>query len=506
MKRSWLGLAAIVVVFLTGCNLASPTRADLVSPDLQQHHTIAFSASADSWVSHEHPKANFGTSSELKVDGSPVKRSYLRFDITGVSGKVTGATLRLYDDGNGSVAGPAVYLTGNAWTEKGITWNDRPSRLSGVLDTAGRVRASSWIGLDVTKAVVGNGTYSFELASSSSDGVLLSSREAADHRPELVVTVQVSGTAVAAQTPTVAVSATPPPANTGTPVATQTPVQTSTSAPAPTPTATSGLPSFGHVYLIVMENKEYDSIVGSPKAPYINSLLSKYSTASNYYAVTHPSQPNYIALFSGSTHGVTDDDVHNVSGRNLADQLETKGRSWKVFAENYPGGCYTDKTATGGEDGSGTYARKHNPAISFTDVNQNYSRCASHITDLKHFDPAAASFEMIVPNLCNDMHDCPVSSGDSFLEGFLPRILESQAWKQGGVIFLTFDEGDSDVHGGGHVLTIAISPYSRPGYHSPSFYDHYSLLRTIEDAWGLGCLEKSCDASSMKDLFRTGNP
>lgn len=266
------------------------------------------------------------------------------------------------------------------------------------------------------------------------------------------------------------------------------------------------VPSFGHVYVIVMENKDYGSIVGSKDAPYTNSVIHKYGLATNYYAVAHPSQPNYLALFSGSTQGVTDDKVHDVSGRNLADQLKAHGKTWRVYAENVPLGCYKGAKASGGEDGSGTYARKHEPAISFTDIGNSPSRCA-HITDLTHFDPEAANYEFIVPNLCHDTHDCSISEGDAFLRAFVPRILGSNAWKHDGVLFITWDESEQDEgRGGGRVPTLVISPLVRPGFKSSIPHTHYSLLRTIEDAWGLGCLNRTCAASNMAEFFGSRPP
>lgn len=213
-----------------------------------------------------------------------------------------------------------------------------------------------------------------------------------------------------------------------------------TTAPStPTSPPGAGLPDFRHIYLLVLENQEYGSIVGNASAPYVNSLIARYGLATAYAAVVHPSEPNYLALFSGSTQGVTDDGVHDLAGSNLADQLDAHGRSWRVFAQNVPGGCHTGASASGGADGSGTYARKHEPAISFSDIRANATRCG-YIADFSHFDPSSADFELIVPNMCNDMHDCSVSSGDAFLRSFVPRIIDSPAFEDS-VLFITWDEG-----------------------------------------------------------------
>ncbi len=261
------------------------------------------------------------------------------------------------------------------------------------------------------------------------------------------------------------------------------------------------MPNFSHVYVLMLENHEYQKIVSSPDAPYMNGLIAQYGLATNYLSIAHPSQPNYLAIFSGSTQGVTDDSPHTIMASNLADQLESAGKTWKLFEQNIPTTCFKGSSASGGEDGTGKYARKHNPAISFTDINSSSARCAN-ITDFTHFDPAVASFELIAPNTCNIMHDCGVATGDQFLSGFVPQILNSPAWQQNGVLFVTFDEGSSDSGGGGHVPLLVISKQVPAGFKSSLPHNHYSLLRTIEDAWGLPCLENACTADALSEFFK----
>ena len=244
--------------------------------------------------------------------------------------------------------------------------------------------------------------------------------------------------------------------------------------------------------------------MGSPQAPYLNSLIAAYGLATNYFGVAHPSQPNYLALFSGSTQGVTDDGSHDLAGTNLVDQLEAAHKTWSVFAQDYPGGCFTGSTKAGSGEGigkAGSYARKHNPAISFTDISSNPARCA-HIASLAAFDPAAADFELIVPNQCNDMHSCPMADGDAFLSTFVPRDHLEPGLRQ-----------QRPVH---HHRRRHVEPGRRragrdnrgqparasPGFTSCVRHDHYSLLRTIEDAWGLACLGQACSATNMAEFFR----
>ncbi len=262
------------------------------------------------------------------------------------------------------------------------------------------------------------------------------------------------------------------------------------------------VPAFSHVFTIVLENRSSGSVLGSREMPYLNELVSRYGVADEYQAVGHPSQPNYLALFSGTTQGVTDDQPHDLSASTLADQLEAAGRSWRVYAENVPGGCFRGATATtGGTDGAGTYVRKHEPAISFGAISGSPARCAN-IRPLSDFDPAASTYALIVPNMCNDAHDCPLSTADAWLRTYVSRILDSPAWSDGGVLFITFDEADSGDRAANHVATLVIAPTVVPGMRSSVPHTHYSLLRTIETGLGLGCLAESCQANTLGEFFR----
>lgn len=249
------------------------------------------------------------------------------------------------------------------------------------------------------------------------------------------------------------------------------------------------LPSFSHILLIVMENKEAGDVIGSAQAPYINGLARSYGLATNDYAVAHPSLPNYLALLAGGTLGVTSDCANCLRrAPNLADQLDAHGRSWKAYIEDLPRPCFLGSAA-------GEYALKHNPWLYFTDIRGSRERC-SRVVPLSRLSSDLArntlpDFAWVTPNVCHDMHDCSVQAGDTWLASFLPPLLASPAWRQGGVIFITWDEGTSDAGccsagGGGLVPLLVIAPGMRAGLRVGTPLTHYSLLRTIEDAWGLG--------------------
>lgn len=278
-----------------------------------------------------------------------------------------------------------------------------------------------------------------------------------------------------------------------------------TSLLSPPPGGDVTVPRSRHIWLLILENKTFDQIVGNPAAPYLNDLISKGGLATRYQAVDHPSQPNYLALFSGSLQGVADDKPHDLNATTLADQVEAAGMTWHVYAENVPKGCSNVPTASGGVDGTGDYARKHEPAISFTSIRNDPARCA-HITPLTGFDPGVADVTIIVPNLCNDMHDCSVAVGDSWLRTFVPKITGSSAYADGGMLFITWDEGADGTTPPNRVATIVSSPLVAPGTTSNVSHNHYSLLRTIQSALGLGCLANSCSANTLGELFTNPLP
>lgn len=269
---------------------------------------------------------------------------------------------------------------------------------------------------------------------------------------------------------------------------------------------TSTIPGFNHIFIIVMENTEASDIVNNPAAPYLNSLIAQYASATNYYGITHPSLSNYLALTGGDTFGITNDCTDCfIDKDNIANQLEVAGRSWKAYMEAMPQPCFVGDAGT-------LYGQRHNPFIYYDNIRTNPSRCQKIVPfDQFSTDLAANSlpdFVWISPNLCHDLHDCQLSEGDTWLQTWVPQILASPAWQNNGVLFITFDEGTSNADcctyaTGGKVETLVISPLVQPGFTSAVAYDHYSLLRTIEMAWGLPLLgQAGCDCSApMSDFF-----
>jgi phosphatidylinositol-3-phosphatase len=256
-----------------------------------------------------------------------------------------------------------------------------------------------------------------------------------------------------------------------------------------------------HIVVIVMENHEYPKIIGSSDAPYINALATDGVLLTSEYAVTHPSLPNYLALTGGSTFGITSDCTDcNVKARNLVDQFAANGISWKAYMETMPDPCFKGSFAG---SAPGEYAKKHDPFMYFDDVRNRPKRCRLVVPfsrfrrDLKARLP---QFVWITPNECHDMHSCSVATGDAWLKKWVPRIVP--ALGSNGIVIVLFDEGTSDAtccsmdSGGGHVAAIIAGPGAKAGEQITSDADHYSILRLIEDEWGLKRLGSAADTTT----------
>jgi hypothetical protein len=256
------------------------------------------------------------------------------------------------------------------------------------------------------------------------------------------------------------------------------------------------VPPFRHVVVIVFENKERASVLGRPTAPTFNRMAAKYASLGRYYAVTHPSLPNYLVLVSGSTQGITTDCTRCLAGgRSLADTLGAAGRTWKAYAEGLPHAGFTGPAA-------GAYAKKHVPFLYFRDVVADPARRARVVPFARLLADLRADtlpdFALVVPDLCHSMHDCPVAAGDAWLRTVLPPLLRLSET----VVFVVFDEGTTDARGGGRVPALALGTAVRPGSRSDAPTGHCGLLRTVEDAWDLPRLGCSARAAPISAIWR----
>src|SRR6266566_3861113 len=262
------------------------------------------------------------------------------------------------------------------------------------------------------------------------------------------------------------------------------------------------------VFLILMENHNWSDIKDSSSAPYINhTLLPQASYAEQYYNPPgiHPSEPNYLWLEAGTNFGITNDNDpssnHQSTTMHLVTLLKNANISWKAYQEDISG---TSCPLTSVNQ----YAPKHDPFVFFDDVtNTNDSASAYCIAHVRPYTELAndlqnntvASYNFITPNLCNDMHDCSVGTGDTWLSNNVPTIMNSTAYQQGGAIFITWDEGEG---GDGPIGMIVLSPNAKVGYQNTIHYDHGSTLRTFQEIFHVTpLLGGAASATDLSDLF-----
>ena len=274
-----------------------------------------------------------------------------------------------------------------------------------------------------------------------------------------------------------------------------TPTRTPTSTPTPTRTL-----AFSNVFVVVEENHSYSQVVGSSSMPYLNSLISKYALATQYYADAHPSLPNYLWIATGSADGISSDVCGvTVSNDNIVRELAGAGVSWKSYQESLPSVGYLGCS-------SGNYAEKHDPFAYFSDV-QNNSVQLDKIVPFTEFATDLASgtlprFSFITPNLQDDAHTGTLAQADTWLQANIAPLLAKPMFQVGGsaLLIVVFDESIStDVtHGGGQVAWVAIGPKVKPGYRSVIFYQHQSTLRLILK--GLGATTFPSAAATAPDM------
>jgi len=276
-----------------------------------------------------------------------------------------------------------------------------------------------------------------------------------------------------------------------------------TNAPTLTATPAPRVPNFQNIIVVVLENKEFGLIYGNSKMPYFNQLAKSYTLLTQHYAVTHPSLPNYLAMIGGDTFGINFDCTSCIRDvPSLPDLIEASGRTWKTYQEDMPSPCFSGIDA-------GNYAMKHNPFIYFQLIRLDKERCARSIVPFTQLssDLAAGTlpnFIFIIPNQCNDAHDCPISVADAWLKtlmGKLVPVLDADGKPY--LIVITWDEGQGDHSccglpqaAGGRVATILVSPQVKNGFQDNTPYSHYSILKTIETAWHLSLLGHSADAET----------
>jgi phosphatidylinositol-3-phosphatase len=244
-----------------------------------------------------------------------------------------------------------------------------------------------------------------------------------------------------------------------------------------------------HVVWIVLENQAFASVIGARSAPYLTRLAASCGLATRFSAEAHPSLPNYVAMTSGSTQAISDDDgtrAHRLTAPSIFEQLGTR---WRALEESMPHPCTLAD--------AGRYAVRHNPAAYYVRIRR---QCRTQDVPLRGAPAPSARFTFVTPNLCHDMHSCSVATGDRWLARWLPRLLRTPQYRSGSTaVFITWDEDNGSARQ--HIPTLVVSADTRPRTRSAAAFDHYSLLATTEDLLGVPRLGRAAGAASMAGAF-----
>ena len=246
--------------------------------------------------------------------------------------------------------------------------------------------------------------------------------------------------------------------------------------------------TYSHVVVVFMENRSFNQIIGSPSAPYLNSLARACGVASQYHGVTYPSLPNYLAVTSGSFYGIKDDNLpasHPIKAASIFSQTT----SWQSLSESMPTNC--DKS------NAYPYMVKHNPAPYYVPV---AAACRTQNVPLPNAPTFAARYTFVTPNMLHDMHDGTVAQGDAWLKTFVPKVVNSAGYRTGSTILLIVWDTD-DRTAGNRAPAIVVAPQVKPGTTSAVSFTHYSLLRLSEETLGLPLLGNARTAVSMRAAF-----
>lgn len=251
---------------------------------------------------------------------------------------------------------------------------------------------------------------------------------------------------------------------------------------------------FDHAIIVVLENTNYANAL---QQPFLKQLADSGATFSNLTGLTHPSQGNYVALTSGALNGVKDDRKYDLNVNSIADLLEARGLTWKVYAEDFPGKCFVGTSSKG-------YTRKHNPFISYVNIQTNPSRCAN-IVEALQFDQDAAkgklpNYAFYVPNLKNSGHDTNVTYAAKWYGQKFSRYISDAQFMANTILITTFDESGSSSKN--QVYTSIVGPAVQPNVY-PNAVTHYSILQLIELNFDLGNLGKQdATANQIPNIWR----
>jgi len=265
------------------------------------------------------------------------------------------------------------------------------------------------------------------------------------------------------------------------------------------------VPQVNHVFIVLEENTNYADAIGNPAMPYLNSLANRYGVATNYFGNTHPSIGNYFMLTAGQIVTNNDSYSNTVNVDNIVRQLLAHGKTWKAYEEDLPSPGYIAPNTAG-------YARKHCPLSFFSDV-VNSPTEIKNLVPFTQFPQDLANnqlpnYSFISPNLCNDAHDCPLSTADTWLRNNIDPLVTSPLFQNDGILVIVFDEAGSDnTNGGGKIAWVVVSPKAKTGFKSTTVYQHQSTLRMMAEALGLTSFPgAAANAPDMAEFFGNQGP
>ncbi|MDT4944455.1 MAG: phosphatidylinositol-3-phosphatase [Pseudonocardiales bacterium] len=499
-----------------------------VLTDSTARGTTTVASVADAYVSARYPDTNFGATAWVTADGSPLRFGYYRFDVTVPAGEVvTSAVFRCWA-GSSNGTGAVVTTAANDWSEDTVTWADAPPpdfTNQSVADT-GPVTEHTYATADVTAMVPGTGTYTFVMSTASRIAWSCASQEnTGGHPPALVITT--AGAPGPTPTPSESSSPTdsptPTPSESGSSTDTSTPTptpsgsgsSTDTSTPTPTPTtttvttpppSTSSPPpvSTDHkVLVILLEN--HSAAEALTQMPHLATWGATFGQATDYFAVSHPSLPNYLAIWGGSTFGITSDCSVGSSGcvpaaPSVWGQTLAAGKTAQAYQESMTSNCQTS--------GSGGYAPRHGPWPYWVDTTE---RAGCQANDVPSGTTSSGPLlddvrggtlpvtGELTPNLCNDAHDCSLGTADAWLAGWMPILMAGPDYLSGHLtIIVTFDEDDGSQSN--HVPFVVIDPQLKTALVTARV-DHYSLTRWLDDNAGVTRLRNAASAFDLRAAF-----
>ena len=423
---------------------------------------------ADTYVSARSPHGRFGGLHRLRIGAGPTTRALLRFDLP--AGGARRATLRVYPLTT-SRAGFAVAPVYSSWSERRTSFRTR-LRLGAARVRSGPLRRHRWTSVDVSRLLGRRSVLQIALVGRSRRPIVLASREAGAFSPRLSTAGSSPSRGVRPGAGSPCGAAGPPPA------------------------------TYRHVIWIVFENQSYANIIGNGRYPYTNQLARECGAPTNFWAEAHPSLPNYIAMTSGSTQGITGDSSGMLSADNIYNQVRQSGREWRHYAFGMPSPC------DHGDSSNAVYTAHHEPPVFYSniaadcrtwDVGVGDPGKVEDLNDVRAGPLARAldtdtlpAFATLGPtddggNSSAGGEVDPVK-GDAFLKRWIPRITSSAAYRAGGTaIFITWDEPDdfNDKPPKKTIPTIVIAPTVRAGARPSARFDHYSMLRTTEELLGI---------------------